>query len=475
MPGPFDYAGTFGGEQSPLQAFTQGLQSGNAMQQIQLAEQQRQLQLQQAQAAQQRQQVMQSMAAQVAQNPTPQAIAQLSIAFPEISEQVKRSYDMLSPEQQQQRLQMGTSVYSAVLAKDNANASEQLRDYATAVDNSGDKQQAAVWRNYAKLIDTHPESANLIFGNALAGIMGPEKFAAAFGAIGKEQREQQLAPVELQLKQAEAAKTGAEAGIKTAEATGAPEKVALTNQELKEKIETAQAQRRIADLDTQIKQANSETERGKLVLERDKLQAEIGQKQQEKLQSAQDASDSATMALDTIKQIKEHPGLGNYGKSWMMQNLPSSLSEPGTKMRKIMAWFPGTQAKDLENLVGTLKSQNFLSAIQQMKSSGNGATGLGSLTEKEGAKLDSAVASLDLDQSLPQFMKNLNTIEGILNKTQSKLNARGLPTGRGTEAFVAKVPGIGDVRESDINRLMQQNPGTTREQVMEYLNSKGGK
>lgn len=461
MPGPFDYAGAFGGEQSPLQAFTQGLQSGNAMQQIQLAEQQRQLQLQQAQAAQQRQQAMQSMAAQVAQNPTPQAIAQLSIAFPEISEHVKRSYDMMAPEQQQQRLQMATPIYSAVLSGQNDVASKLLRDNATALDNSGDKQQAQAMRTYADLVDTHPESAKMIIGTMLSGVMGPDKFATTFAGLGKEGRDAALAPVELELKTAEAKKAGAEAA-------GAPEKVSLTNQELKEKIETAQAQRRIAELETQIKQANSETERGKLILERDKLQGELSQKQQTKLQSAQDASDSATMALNTIKQIKEHPGLRNYGKSWMMRNLSSDLSEPGTTTRKILAWFPGTQSKDLENLVGTLKSQSFLSAVQQMK-------GMGSLSDAEGKKLDSSIASLDLDQSLPQFMSSLTTIEGLLNKNQSKLNARGLPTAKGTEAFVAKIPGIGDVRESDINRLMAQNPGTTREQVMEYLKSKGGK
>ncbi len=38
-----------------------------------------------------------------------------------------------------------------------------------------------------------------------------------------------------------------------------------------------------------------------------------------------------------------------------------------------------------------------------------------------------------------------------------------------------KHPKFGNVGEGDINRLMASQPGATREQVLEYLKSTGGK
>ena len=42
-------------------------------------------------------------------------------------------------------------------------------------------------------------------------------------------------------------------------------------------------------------------------------------------------------------------------------------------------------------------------------------------------------------------------------------------------AFVMRHPVYGNVGDSDITRLMSKNPGATREQVIQYLRSSGGK
>ena len=124
----------------------------------------------------------------------------------------------------------------------------------------------------------------------------------------------------------------------------------------------------------------------------------------------------------------------------------------------------GTDRKDLEGLVDTLKSQQFMTGIKQMQ-------GLGALSNAEGEKIASAVASLNLDQSLPAFNNAVGVIEANMRKAQARLVATPtLPTAGG--GFVLKSPTYGNVTEGDINRLLKEHPGSTREQVLQFLQAK---
>jgi hypothetical protein len=184
---PIDYSGAFANIQPPIQAFTQGLQGGVALQQVQ-AEQAQQ------QAAQAQKQQMQTDLAALSANPTPQAIAAASLKYPQLSEQFKRSLDMLTPAQQQAKIDAAGPVHAAVLAGEYGIAAKQLREHADAAENAGNDQEAKQTRAMADMIEKHPETAKLTTGMLLASAMGPERYTKAFGDIGSEQRAADLAP-----------------------------------------------------------------------------------------------------------------------------------------------------------------------------------------------------------------------------------------------------------------------------------------
>jgi hypothetical protein len=184
---PINYNSAFANVQSPVQAFTQGLQGGVAFSQVQ-AEQAAQ------QAALAQKQQMQADLSALSANPTPQAIAQASLKYPQLSEQFKRSFDALSSVQQQAKLDAAGPVHAAVLAGQYGVAAKQLRQQADAQQNSGNEQEAQQTRAMADLIEQHPETAKITTGLLLSSALGPERYTKAFGDLGAEQRAADLAP-----------------------------------------------------------------------------------------------------------------------------------------------------------------------------------------------------------------------------------------------------------------------------------------
>ena len=226
---PINYGGAFTGLQSPNEAFLQGAQGGAGIAQLQAQQSQAQL------AAQQKAQMQADLSA-LAQNPTTQAIGAMSVKYPQLSEQFKRSFDMLDSTQKQSKLDHAAQVYAALHNGEPKIAQQLLSDQATALRNSGNENDAKAAETMASLIDAHPQFAQTTAGLMISSAMGPDKFAAAFPAIGGEQRAQEQAPAELAKKRAEARKAGADASV--AEGTvpaliAAPE---LKNKEVEDQI-----------------------------------------------------------------------------------------------------------------------------------------------------------------------------------------------------------------------------------------------
>lgn len=428
--------------QAPFQAAAQGYQFGAAIRNDQLQQQQQQQLIQQQ--AQQRQ-ALQSLMSKP--NPTAEDYANATLIIPGMREQFQQSWNMRNQDQQQNDLQHVSQVYSALTAQQPEVAASILSDRAQALRNSGREQEAKNTDTMAELARANPAFARTMIGMKLAAIPGGDKIVSNVNALDTNDRANALAPGQVREQNAKA--TTAEV-----EANNAPTKTYLENVKSGEDIQTAQSQRKIAELDVQIKQANSETDRQKLQLERDKLQFEMNQKQQDSTNAAQDSMDATTTALDTVGRLMTHPGL-------------TSGSGRGGDFN---SWFAGTDAADFRNEVETLKSQNFLAEVRKMKD--GGPSGLGSLTEAEGAKLESAIARLDPSKQSPQAVMNtLGIIRKGLEKAQSTLVARGkLPTAGGA---VIDVPGYGKVSEGQINSLMTRYPGATRDQVMQFLQQVG--
>lgn len=109
-----------------------------------------------------------------------------------------------------------------------------------------------------------------------------------------------------------------------------------------------------------------------------------------KQQTAQQTYDTFNTALDTIKELKEAPGL-----------------KSAVGMSSMLPTRPGSDAANFEAKLDTFKAQTFLPMVQSMK-------GMGALSDAEGKKLTDAVGALDPKMSEKEFTKSLDRIEGQL-------------------------------------------------------------
>jgi hypothetical protein len=441
---PINYTSAFADLPSPNAAMMQGIKDGAGIQALQA-------QQQQAQLAQQQKMQMNADLAALANNPTTEAIGKMSIKYPALSENFKRSFDILDPAQRQSKLDHAAQVYAALHNGQPDVAQKILKDQAEAYRNVGNEKDAQGSETFAEMIRIHPEMAMTTGGLMLSAAMGPDKFAAAFPALGTAKRAEDEAPADLKKKEAEAKKAKAEADV------AAGTVPALIQKPVEENL-SAQAKRRIDELEVQIKQANSETDRGRLILERDKLIAEQAKQGTEKGDTAQAQIDSSQHALDTITSLRADPLMKDTKGNW--------IAGMGTTLGKILGAVPGTENKDFRGQLESLKSQVFLPAVQQVK-------GMGALSNAEGEKLTAAVAALDADMSPKAFQNALGVVERYMQKgLQKGLASKAVPVQGG--GFVMNHPTLGTVKEGDINRIMKKYPGMTRDQVLEVMNARGG-
>lgn len=427
--------------QSPFQSALAGYQAGAAIRNDQLQQQQLAL------AKQQREQMARDMGA-LAQNPnaTPKDYAAMTLKYPAFKDQFKQANDMMSAEQRSNTLKAGSMVYAALTNNQPEIAKKLLDQRAETMRKAGDVEGARHAEAMSSVVGLNPILARNMIGLSLTA--ADEKFAQNAATLGTEARAAEQGPADL-------ARKNAEAGIKTAEAGVAPQKNALDLANAAEDIETKRANREIAALDTQIKQANSETQRGELILKRDELVQKQAEKNSAAGAVAQDAIDTLTQTRATVDALMKHPGLSGG----------TVLGGAGTITGKYISGIPGTDDKDFRAQIETLQAQNFQSQIKSM-------VGMGALSDAEGKKLSAAIANLDPDQSAKQLKNNLGVVRNYIDKAVAKQVGSGkLPTSGG--GFVLKHPVYGNVTEGTINQLLTKFPGSTREQVLQYLQSNG--
>jgi hypothetical protein len=436
--GPIDYLSAVP-QQDFLKDIQGGFQLGTGIRQVQQQYQQQQL-------AQQRAQQYQAATQAAMTNPNPQAFAKLALDFPEHAAPLKQAWEQMDAGDRKQEGDTMAQAYSALLSGRHDIAQQTIQDVIDARKNSG--LDTSHYDNALRMVKDDPTKASASLGFILSHINDPKAFATQFGALGGEQRTDQQGPADLAKKNADAIKAAAEAQV----AVGTVP--ALIQKPVEENL-TAQTKRRVDEFNVQIAAANSETERGRLTLERDKFVADQSLKSTESGATAQSQIDSAQHALDTIKTLRADPAAKDSVGNW--------FSGPGTVLGKMLSHVPGTENMDYKAQLESLKSQVFLPAVQQVK-------GMGSLSNAEGEKLGAAVAGLNADMSPKARDNAIGIIEKYMTKgLQKGLASKGVPVQGG--GFVVAHPVYGAVKEGDINRLMKQYPGATREQVMAFLAS----
>jgi hypothetical protein len=174
----------------------------------------------------------------------------------------------------------------------------------------------------------------------------------------------------------------------------------------------------------------------------------------EKERLAKEAKDTAITRLDE--------GLINIDKAMKLMESPTANPWISTWTEN----FP-TDARALNNVVTSLKSQKTIDLINQMKqASKTGATGFGSVTEKELDLLQSDIVKLD--QRSPTFKEDLKRLQTSWTNLQNKIKssqAGGKPAASSTAPNAAL--------EAKIARFMAVNRSMSREAVIAEMKKRG--
>jgi hypothetical protein len=176
-------------------------------------------------------------------NATATDFARVSAMLPkDQAESVRKSFDMMSASQQQNRLAQSGQVYAAMKSGQPDIAKNLLKEQADAFRNSGREQDAKATETYVQLIDMNPTGAQTTIGLMMATLPGGKELLENVDKTLSTGRAEAKAPSELIDAKAKADKAVADAKTAQATATNAPEKAAADAA-----LATAQAQKAQVD------------------------------------------------------------------------------------------------------------------------------------------------------------------------------------------------------------------------------------
>jgi hypothetical protein len=142
------------------------------------------------------------------------------------AENVRKSFDMMSSSQQQNRLQQSGQVYTALKSGQTDIAKNLLKEQADAFRNSGREQDAKATETYLQLIDMNPTGSQATIGLMMATLPGGKEMLENIDKTLSTTREEAKAPAALTEAKAKADKAVADAITAQSTATNSAEKAA---------------------------------------------------------------------------------------------------------------------------------------------------------------------------------------------------------------------------------------------------------
>jgi hypothetical protein len=352
---------------------------------------------------------------------------------------VQTGFEAQTKEQQQNTLKEGTQVYTAIKSGNLPVAEMRLTERARALREAGKEKEAQGFDDLSNLIRMNPTGAQATIALTIAGLPGGKEFLENADKALSTQREEALAPAKLQEALAKAtqeeqkalnavatarddiAKAEADRQLAQAQADKAKVDAQFAEQKAKADLEKIQADTRktdadilIAKEDNRIKALNAAQAKETNVLRRQELQQKIDEATENRDSKKRDQQ--ATLAsvqadvdnfVNTATQVLNTP----------IEIIRSATGPVASRLPTV-----SQEVADFEGLVETLGSQVFIAQIPKIK-------GTGSLTEKEGDKLQASLQNLSLKQSPEQLKKNVTEAVRLLEKARTNAAARaGLPS-----------------------------------------------
>jgi hypothetical protein len=219
---PIDYATDV---QSPFEAALGGFKLGSDVATIQATQQKRELERKALEKAQEKQTELENLFKDP--NATAEDYARVTAFLPkDQAEGVRKSFEMMTSEQQQTRLAQSGQIFSALKAGQPEIAKNLLKDQAVALRNSGRENDAKAAETYLQLIDLNPTGAQTTIGLMMAQLPGGKEYLENVDKTLGTIRAEALAPSALQKSIADADEAVAKAETAQATAKNADEKAA---------------------------------------------------------------------------------------------------------------------------------------------------------------------------------------------------------------------------------------------------------
>jgi hypothetical protein len=205
---------------NPLQMAMQGFSDAGAIQQAKQQQQigaqtleLNQMKVDEYRKAQAKQQEFQSALAKLGPKPSPQALQKLMVAYPQLGESLKSYFDILNPEQKQNKLMQATQISSALAAGGVPAALELVETQRVAAENSGDTAGADSLGVLKKQIEMNPDAALTTVDMFLNANMGPEQYASFYEKRTENARKNELQPGALAKQYVELMQLGTNMGV----------------------------------------------------------------------------------------------------------------------------------------------------------------------------------------------------------------------------------------------------------------------
>lgn len=342
----------------------------------------------------------------LAKNPTPSALASMMVKYPALSENFKRTYDVLSNEQKGARLDQATQVYAALESGRPEIAQQFLVDQAVAHRNSGQDKDAKTLEDLAMLIKESPETAKTSTGLFLASAMGPDKFAETFTKLQAEQRDAAMAPAKLTEAQAKAQKAAVDARFAESMAVQDLNKKGWDIAKIQNDMTVSRENSKIAALNANLRRETNDLKRAEIQLQLQAAESKRDESVREKVATVETGQAAIDNMLNTADRILNTPA-----------GVISSAAGPVSSKMPTLS----SDTADLEELVTTMASQAFMAQVPNLK-------GMGALSNAEGEKLQASLQNLSLRQSPERLLENVKEAQRLMIKARSNLSERyGVP------------------------------------------------
>jgi len=404
---------------SPIQAFGQAFNVGAAGQKAKEARQARELALQ-------RQEEGNTLVNEYFETPADQRTYDQALRIgmynPQFAELAQKQFDALSEQQQQSAFTDATQIHTALqnvlIGETDFEILDQILDRRVQA-TKGNPGLNKMWSDARELARTDPDAAELMVASRIATLPGGKDYFATMKTRGEEARAAQLQPGKIQENKLQVEKLQdeikfnqyegfinlAENGVDVVSMVAAEAPIRKDLQEISKRQKQLNAAQRRKDQATITNLEQQIQERQDAVQE--KAQAKI-QEQKVQMLASEDLLRKSTEILDAAL---EKDARGNYKKDEEGNYIVNATARAALGPVDQFLFTAQSEVADFEEDVGVLAAQIYLDKVKLMR-------GTGPLSDREGAKLESAAESLSLRQSPQKFITNVMSIRDLSQRNQ---------------------------------------------------------